>query len=115
MLPWLTIGLTIAAHFRLTRLITDDTLLQPLRDWGARTADWLGTLLECAWCAGLWIAAGLTALAYLVGETTWYRAACIALGISWLYGIASQWLDSPPPSRQQEITLIHVNRETGRR
>jgi hypothetical protein len=119
-LSWLTITLTLAAHFRLTRLVTDDTIAQPLREWGRRTSDWLGIFLECAWCCGLWIAAGLTALAYSFGESTWYRAGCIALGISWLYGIASQWLDAPPPTRRQEITLIHVDRgsvdrDTGRR
>ena len=104
MLTWQVLLLTIGLHFRLTRLITEDTITQPLRDWSAQINDWLGKLLDCGWCSGVWIAAGLVPLAWFEGDTTWYQIIALAGSISWLYGIAHQWLDEPPPDRTVHLT-----------
>jgi len=95
--------LLLGAHFRLTRLLTDDTITRPLRDWCQRRADWLGTLAECYWCAGLWIAAALAPLAWWHGRSPWFEVPALALTVSWLYGITASWLDQPPPPRHLYI------------
>lgn len=74
------------AAYRLTKLVTDDEITEPLRDavveWSYRDdvdplpdgyASWsdlaitdpkspkLATLVTCRWCAGVWIGAGVVA------------------------------------------------------
>lgn len=73
---------TLAAAARVTRLVTEDTLTQPLRDYLERKAAdrwyaadesnpdhlthtttaplpwrWAAKLTQCAWCSGFWISA----------------------------------------------------------
>jgi hypothetical protein len=95
--PWLPLALDLLATYRLTRLATADVISEParmavLRRVGAQpppgeedpTAQEvvesledpprLATLITCRWCAGVWIAAGVTA-ARLVAPTAWDVAA----------------------------------------
>ncbi|HLT17054.1 MAG TPA: DUF1360 domain-containing protein [Acidimicrobiales bacterium] len=81
---WLTLAVDLLATYRLTRLATADVIGEParqavLRHTGAEpppgeddpTAQEvveglddpprLATLVTCRWCAGIWIAAGVTA------------------------------------------------------
>lgn len=62
---WLLVVLTILAVARLTRLVTADTIADPVRGWiirhrpakGAHEAeDWVVYLVHCRWCASMWIA-----------------------------------------------------------
>lgn len=63
---WWQILLMVGASIRLTRLVVDDTLMQPVRWWveqkeGKRNNGYINdvsftTLLNCSWCAGMWIA-----------------------------------------------------------
>lgn len=48
------------AVYRLTRLVTEDTILDRPRGWAIGRAEWLGTLVTCPWCAGFWIALATT-------------------------------------------------------
>ena len=95
--PWLPLVLDLLATYRLTRLATADVISEParmavLRRVGAEpppgeddpTAQEvvesldhpprLATLITCRWCAGMWIAAGVTA-ARLAAPRAWDVAA----------------------------------------
>lgn len=88
--------LTLGATARVTRLVTDDTLTQPLRDYldhkaadrwypadesrpdqltHATTAPlpwrWAAKLARCTWCAGFWISAALVLLYFGLLLQTW--------------------------------------------
>lgn len=71
------LGLVILALAvaRISRLITEDTLTQPIRDWiMTKEAGWkqgkvgavsLTTLINCHWCAGIWVTAGVIGLSWV--------------------------------------------------
>jgi hypothetical protein len=81
--PWLTLLVDVLATYRLTRLVTADVISEParrvvLKKVGAeapagsddpsaqqivesmKRPPRLATLVTCRWCAGIWIAAGVT-------------------------------------------------------
>jgi hypothetical protein len=57
----LMILLVIGAHVRLTRLVTADTIFEPLRQWVTkRTAklkrgEKIAYLVRCSWCMSIWL------------------------------------------------------------
>lgn len=59
----LDLGVDAAATYRLTRLVTTDTITAPARTAiGDRWPDSpLDVLVNCPWCASVWIAAGVQA------------------------------------------------------
>lgn len=68
---WWQILLIIGAAVRLTRLVVDDSLTEPFRNWvqdkesdvhGYYNTISFTTLLSCTWCAGMWISAGVVGL-----------------------------------------------------
>lgn len=87
------------AVYRLARLVTTDTLLQPLRDrirapWriehhgnatvanGRRQSGlrwWLAELVQCPWCMSVWFAAGVTILQATVPAVWLYASVWLAL------------------------------------
>lgn len=76
---WLAIFLNSLAVYRVTRLVTRDTITQPFRDWLVR--DWHGwvvELLQCPWCFSIWVAAGATVLTYFEWGTWKWIAAGLA-------------------------------------
>lgn len=55
--------LLVLASFRVTHLLVFDTIAAPLRRvlGGEGEPDkrpWLGTLITCFWCCGVWVSAG---------------------------------------------------------
>lgn len=52
------------AAFRVTRLITDDTLTVPVRAWVALrfTGGRAAYFITCPWCVGAWISGAVVAL-----------------------------------------------------
>lgn len=96
-----TLVLDALAAYRLTRLVTADTITEPVRRWlvedayhaverqmpvvqdGATVEERvaaddeeppkLATLLTCRWCAGMWVAAGVVA-ARIVAPRLWQPA-----------------------------------------
>jgi hypothetical protein len=117
---------------RATRLVTGDTLTEPIRTWiearaslrdngdgTARLAPYpwrfVAGVIRCHWCASMYVAATGN-LAYL----TWTHAAppwqwemgtrfflypVMTLASSWLIATAADWLDSPPPVKPLHVTL----------
>lgn len=88
--------LALGATARLTRLITDDYITRGIRAFVIKRTGHdsdLSYLATCAWCLGLWVSAGVFALAYFHGEQAWFVWPAAALGASWVYGIAATILD----------------------
>lgn len=77
----------LAAH-RLTRLVIEDTVTDR-----ARTAlkhegpPWVGTLLECPWCAGFWVSVAV-ATARVAAPKAW-RPVARVLALSSAAGLLS--------------------------
>lgn len=72
------------AVYRLTRLVTVDTITDPWRSWltGAFTG-WLIELLVCGWCLSVWIAAGVVVLTWLFPlQWAWVALALAASAIA---------------------------------
>lgn len=65
---------TLAAS-RLVRLVTEDSITQPLRDFvDDHAPDKISELVTCPWCMGVWIAGGvMVARRYAPG--VWKHAA----------------------------------------
>lgn len=105
---WLLVVLCLGAITRLTRLLTEDVILQPLRrfiirhrpDPNARPEgdlpgqdqpaqeDWLVYLVHCRWCASIWIAGGVTAVVYNFPHAWWVQIPLIALTASLAAGLS---------------------------
>jgi Protein of unknown function (DUF1360) len=74
--PFIDCILLILAGFRLVRLLVFDRIFEPLRDWFAmrkssdnylpsffiRIRQFIGAMLQCYWCAGIWSAALICAI-----------------------------------------------------
>lgn len=104
---WVTaLVLAVLAACRLTRLVTKDTLLRPLRLWIASYADpdrfWArGTLawelVRCPWCIGFWITAVAVTAAWLVAPHPalpwWFAVPAEALGCSYIVAWLAGWED----------------------
>ncbi|MFJ9720010.1 DUF1360 domain-containing protein [Streptomyces sp. NPDC101213] len=106
----ITYALALGAVLRLSRLVVDDDITAPLRGSIHRAArkpdgtprrllSFTARLISCTWCTSMWVAAGVTAAAVVLGDTLWFRAPAMVLTLSWLAGILTSWLDSPPPAR----------------
>lgn len=120
--------LTLLAVCRITRLIVEDSITQPLRQHiylnanpppghaprGLRLWRLIETLTSCVWCAGFWVSV-IATLGYFRCwggvwpweslELVWAYAAAV-LACSWASALLAEWLDAPPPPRA--VTLTHL-------
>lgn len=80
---WLTIVLACGLTARLTRLITLDTITEPIR---ARLKGLLSVLAECPWCSGFWVAlaVGLSWMAW--SDQTWWQITALVGTLAFLAG-----------------------------
>lgn len=77
---WLSLAVMALAVARVTGLIVNDSITEPLRDrllvWlddrPATLGNALATLIQCPWCTGMW-------LSFIAAPLT-----CWVLGLSWL-------------------------------
>jgi hypothetical protein len=67
-MTWLLVAL---ATYRLTRLVTTDTLTAPAREWVQARYDRLGYLVGCDWCSSMWLAPGPVLLGVLAPDSAW--------------------------------------------
>lgn len=88
--------LSLGTVCRVTRFITKDALAAGFR---SRIADRFGEdshpayLATCGWCVSIWVAGAVTVLAHWAGEETWFQVGATALTLSYLTGLAANWLD----------------------
>lgn len=98
-----TFFLAFGATARLTRLVTDDVITQPIREWvvirwGGHSK--IATLITCPWCLGLWTAAAVITweeVARYHGWNQWFTLPAAVLAIAHGYGLAATWFDGPAP------------------
>lgn len=93
----LTVG-ALAVH-RLTRLVVDDEVSAPLREWAQGAKEdtpvaWrertrLGYLVACPWCVSMWAAAGWAALTVAAPRAAATAGAVLAW--SSVAGLLSSW------------------------
>jgi hypothetical protein len=92
---WLLVAL---ATYRLTRLVTTDTLTAPAREWVQARYDRVGYLVGCDWCSSMWLAPGPVLLGVLAPDSTWtlvllgIPAASAVVGI--MATLVGRWEDS---------------------
>lgn len=96
---WLTIVLACGLTVRLTRLITLDTITEPIRD---RLKGLLRVLAECPWCSGFWVAlaVGLSWMAW--ADQTWWQITAL---VGTLAFVAGAFAGAGGPS-QHEIAVM---------
>lgn len=84
--------LSLGATARITHFVNTDQLFAPVRAFATRHSRYPGDadkgvayLLRCPWCASVWIAAGVFAVAEFWGDTAGFRIVAGALTASYLY------------------------------
>jgi hypothetical protein len=85
---------------RLTVLINDDYLTEPIRSWvDSRSSsglvqhrgwDWLSYLLGCPWCVSMWVGFGASAVVYNWHEYGVVQWALLALSASYVTGYLAE-------------------------
>lgn len=83
---WLTIVLAVGLAVRITRLITLDSITQPIRD---RLSGFLGALIECPWCSGVWVAVPVGLSWWAWADQTWWQVGALIGAIAWASGAAA--------------------------
>jgi hypothetical protein len=74
MLDPVTLIVLMFAVARVTRLIVDDKISLPIRQWVLRKSGddgWFTTLVHCPWCMGIWVSAAMTTLTFLWDSQIW--------------------------------------------
>lgn len=87
--------LAAGATLRLTRLAAKDLIFEPLRlrVINVRPSEWLIRLVSCQPCMSVWVAAVVTPLAVLFGDTLWFIAPALALTLSEIVVLVAISLD----------------------
>ncbi len=85
---WLLVVLVVLATARLTKLIIDDYILEPVRVWvNDHAGDGIVYLIQCPWCVSIYVGAGVSVAAWAWRDQAWLIVALIALTASYLTGI----------------------------
>jgi hypothetical protein len=83
------------AVYRATRLIVEDTVLDPFRKkvWKKfKPADGgIGYLITCYWCVSFWVAS-LVVISYIIVPIA-VTAVCMIFALSAVAGLITAWLD----------------------
>lgn len=84
------------------RLITLDTITQPIRD---RLSGFFGALVECPWCTGVWIAVPVGLSWWAWADQTWWQVIALIGTIAWLCGALS---NAAMPSQHEVATVSPI-------
>lgn len=74
MLDPITLIVLMFAVARVTRLIVDDKISLPIRQWVlAKSGEdgWFYYLVSCPWCMGVWVSAAMTTVTFLWDSPVW--------------------------------------------
>lgn len=73
----------VLAAYRLTRLVSLDTITESLRDelatWD-RVPRWVGELVQCGFCAGVWVS-WLVYVLWVSATDTWHATGLLEHGV----------------------------------
>jgi hypothetical protein len=91
---WWELLLLVGLTARLTRLVTVDTIARPaveraVYEVGRRRHNagwWLGQLLDCPFCIGFWLSAGVVGSWLLWGGTVVWQAVAAVFTLSYVAG-----------------------------
>lgn len=95
----MTIVLAAGLTARLTRLITLDTITQPIRN---RLSGIIAALVECPWCTGVWAAAAVGLSWHWWADQTWWQVAALIATLAWVAGAVS----GAAMPRQHEVATV---------
>jgi hypothetical protein len=76
------------ACYRLTRLVTTDTIFTPVRELVADRPR-LGYLVNCDWCVSVWVGLPVAWLVFGFGESVWVWVVLGWFGLSAVTGLLS--------------------------
>lgn len=93
--PALLLAVYALAVARVTGLIVSDTITEPVRDrvllWlddaPGSVGEWLGYLITCPWCAGMWISLAAAPAVWWFGDRPWMLIPALALAFSQVTGM----------------------------
>lgn len=106
----LTVLIMILSAYRITHLVVFDKVFEPIRNLfvrrhylaheyggfhvffelqGGKVRRFIGQIMNCFWCAGVWVSAVVVAL-YVFGPT-WITWVYIALAAAGVIGIIETW------------------------
>ena len=77
------------ATYRLTRFVTADVIMEPVRVAALKRSQFLGYLVSCDWCLSIWVAPPMMAVAMNWQDAPVARWAVGFLALSALVGMAS--------------------------
>lgn len=88
----LTVALAMLATYRLTLLVTADELTKGPREWLVRRFEAarmnkVAFLLECPWCASMWVAMPVCASGWRWGSSGWWFVPAWVLAASAVTGV----------------------------
>jgi hypothetical protein len=94
---WLQLLIYALAVARVTGLIVADSLTEDIRDGILARLDdrprtlgsYLGTLITCPWCAGMWVALVASPLVWLWGDSPVMLIPALALAFSQVTGMTA--------------------------
>lgn len=92
---WLTLAIYALAVARVTGLIVLDAITEPARDWLIDHLDdrphtagaFLAALIECPWCAGMWVSLVAAPLVWFFGDSPFLLIPALALAFSQVTGM----------------------------
>ncbi|MET0478364.1 MAG: hypothetical protein ABW222_10455 [Actinomycetota bacterium] len=93
--PWLQLLIYALAVARVTGLIVADSITEELRDSALAWLDdrpktlgsYLATLIQCPWCAGMWVALIASPLVWFYGGSPFMLIPAVALAFSQVTGM----------------------------
>jgi hypothetical protein len=94
---WLALLIYALAVARLTGLVVADAITEPVRDrlvgWlddsPGSSGEWFATLIQCPWCAGMWISLAAAPLIWFWWDSPVMLIPAIALAFSQVAGSIS--------------------------
>jgi hypothetical protein len=92
---WLQLLIYALAVARVTGLIYADTITEPVRDWligwlddrPATLGSFIAALIQCPWCAGMWVSLIAAPLVWFWGDSPVMLIPAIALAFSQVTGM----------------------------
>lgn len=102
-LSWIDVVLLVGLAARLTRLVTEDSILDGARSWLLDTAHrrygdaglrWTHDLIGCPFCIGWWVALAVVATWLAWGSTLVWQVVALVFTLNYVHGHLNARLDA---------------------